>query len=272
MLTLEGVLDYLLTKALRRFSPDHVAIILDGNRRYAKLRGITQMEGHIEGAFVMKKIIPKLIELNVKYVSMFVFSVENFSRKESSVEETLSVIRNYLVKEKDWLNEVDSKVLVSGKLEMLPIDLRNLLIELENDTKNNKGIVFNVCCAYSYTTELEYSMNKYLCDYKSKKHAVKSDLNSKNSHDQTESMLEDKINNEENECVISDEIYKNYLYNPEVPFPEILIRTSGETRLSDYLIYQVCHNTRIYFVKVLWPQINNLTVLFVILHYVLFYS
>ncbi|KAH8738832.1 hypothetical protein FG386_002287 [Cryptosporidium ryanae] len=259
MLSLESVLDYVLTRVLRRFSPEHIAIILDGNRRYAKLKGITQMEGHIEGAFIIKRIMPKLIELNIKYVSMFVFSIENFSRTESSVEETLSIIRDYLVKEKKWLSEIDSRVLVSGKLEMLPVDLRRLLKELESDTKNNRGIVFNVCCAYSFTAELEYSMNKYLCDYKSKSCTTEDNQNSKNNYDPAKSKLE-------------DEIYKNYLYNPEVPFPEILIRTSGETRLSDYLIYQVCHNTRIYFVKILWPQINNLTILFVILHYVLFYS
>ncbi|KAJ1604898.1 hypothetical protein OIY81_3632 [Cryptosporidium canis] len=242
---LEELLEASLVRFLSIFSISHVAIVLDGNRRYAKSMGISQLEGHKQGALLIKKVLPLFIKLRIKYVSMFVFSIENFSRERENVDNTFRVIRDYIVAEEDWLNECNSRVVVSGKIEMLPGDLMETLSNLELKTRKNTGIVLNICCAYSSTSELELASKRYLNSLK-------------DSHQVSETFL-------------SDEKFKSFIYNPEIPFPNILIRTSGETRLSDFLIYQACHNTRIYFLRTLWPQISNLKILIIILHYVIFY-
>ncbi|KAK9173143.1 putative undecaprenyl diphosphate synthase family protein [Cryptosporidium meleagridis] len=244
------IIEIVLTRFLSIFEINHVAIILDGNRRYAKAMGISQLEGHRQGALLIKKILPLFIKLKVKYISMFVFSMENFFRNQENVDDTFNVINDYILKEGNWLNENNSRVVISGKIEMLPKELIDTLKDLELKTKENSGIVLNICCAYSWTTELEMASKKYLESYENV-----------NSND----------TNPTSDISLSDEKFKSFVYNPEIPFPNILIRTSGETRLSDFLIYQVCHNTRIYFVKTLWPQINSLNILIVILHYVIFY-
>ncbi|KAF7458093.1 isoprenyl transferase [Cryptosporidium felis] len=254
---LRRVLEVVLSYFLSFFPVEHVAIILDGNRRYAKLMGISQMEGHREGAFLIKRILPLFSSLRVKYVSMFVFSMENFSRKKEDVDDTFEVIKNYILSEGDWLYAQNFRVLLSGELKMLPGDLERVLRDLESLTKENTGIFLNICCAYSSTTELEMASMNYLESYR---------------------IFETKALKRESSFIkqvekkaLSDEMFKSFIYNPEVPFPNVLIRTSGETRLSDFLIYQTCHNTRMYFVSTLWPQINNITILTIMLHYVLFY-
>ncbi|OII72222.1 uncharacterized protein cubi_01555 [Cryptosporidium ubiquitum] len=250
--------EIILTSFLSIFPIDHVAIILDGNRRFAKVMGISQLEGHRQGAFLIKKILPLFIKLRVKYLSMFVFSIENFSRDQENVNNTFSVIKDYILSEGNWLNEENSKVVISGKIEMLPKDLMDVLKDLEFKTRKNTGIVLNICCAYSWTSELEMASKKYLESFTTiqKDCLVNTNANSENQ-------IQD--------LTLTDEKFKSFIYNSEIPFPNILIRTSGETRLSDFLIYQLCHNTRIYFVKTLWPQINNLKILIIILHYVIFY-
>lgn len=252
------ILEVVLTYFLSIFSINHVAIILDGNRRFAKNMGISQLEGHRQGAFLIKKILPLFIKLKIKYLSMFVFSVENFSRDQENVDNTFSVIKDYILSEGNWLNQENSKVVISGKIEMLPKDLINILRDLEFKTRNNTGIVLNICCAYSWTSELEMASKKYLENITTiqKNNLVNINISSENQ-------IQDLI--------LTDEKFKSFIYNPEIPFPNILIRTSGETRLSDFLVYQICHNTRIYFVETLWPQINNFKILIIILHYVIFY-
>ncbi|KAH8584105.1 isoprenyl transferase [Cryptosporidium sp. chipmunk genotype I] len=247
---IKKILEIVLTRFLSIFQITHVAIILDGNRRFAKAMGISQLEGHKQGAFLLKKVLPLFIKLKVKYISMFVFSIENFSRDQENVDNTFNVIRDYILTEGNWLNEQNSKVVISGKIEMLPKELMYTLRDLELKTRGNTGIVLNICCAYSWTSELEMASNKYLESYIS---------------------VNSNIKNQVQSVSLSDERFKSFIYNPEIPFPNILIRTSGETRLSDFLIYQLCHNTRIYFVKTLWPQISNLKILIIILHYIIFY-
>lgn len=246
---LEELAEAALTRFLSIFTINHVAIILDGNRRYAKAVGISQLEGHRRGALLIKKVLPLFIRLRIKYISMFVFSIENFSREKESVDSTFEVIRDYISSEGGWLDENNSKVVISGKVEILPGDLMRVLRDLESKTRRNTGIVLNICCAYSSTSELEVASERYLSSFQDSGQA----------------------DGPEHHQHLSDEKFKSFIYNPEIPFPNILIRTSGETRLSDFLIYQVCHNTRIYFLKTLWPQISNLKILIIILHYVIFY-
>lgn len=254
---LEELAEAVLARFLSIFTINHVAIILDGNRRYAKAVGISQLEGHRKGALLIKKVLPLFIKLRIKHVSMFVFSIENFSRGRESVDNTFEVIRDYISSEGGWLDENNSRVVISGELEILPRDLMHVLRDLELKTRRNTGIVLNICCAYSSTLELEVASKRYLSSFQDPKQAADSSIVHSDGF--------------EHRLSLSDEKFKSFIYNPEIPFPNILIRTSGETRLSDFLIYQACHNTRIYFLKTLWPQISNLKILIIILHYVVFY-
>ncbi|KAJ1614828.1 hypothetical protein OJ252_498 [Cryptosporidium canis] len=169
---LEELLEASLVRFLSIFSISHVAIVLDGNRRYAKSMGISQLEGHKQGALLIKKVLPLFIKLRIKYVSMFVFSIENFSRERENVDNTFRVIRDYIVAEEDWLNECNSRVVVSGKIEMLPGDLMETLSNLELKTRKNTGIVLNICCAYSSTSELELASKRYLNSLKDSHQAL----------------------------------------------------------------------------------------------------
>lgn len=284
---------YCFSIFLRNLTPNHVAFILDGNRRYARLHSFESViDGHKKGAEAVLNIIPLLKNLGIKYVSLFIFSRDNFLRK-GEVENMMELLHQNFHKEKQWLYNLNAKILISGDMNLLPENIKAILNEIVNETKDKNEMILNLCCAYSCSTEIEKSLRTFSKEFVDIREDVyfKEDIKD-GSHKNIMESTKLGCTTDRNkpfyvkfedlyDCDIDSHIL-NYklkirefwqcLYNPQIPPPKILIRTSGETRLSDFLFYQACFNTKIYFIETLWPAINRFTIIFVIIHYLLFYN
>ena len=186
--------------------PKHVAIIVDGNGRWAKERGKSRLEGHDEGFKTLKKICKYALNKGVEYLSLYVFSTENFKRDKDEVNHLMDIFVIMFQKEKNFFIKNNIKVVFSGRDEPLPkkvIEARDKLTEL---TKNNTGGVLNVCLNYGGRAEIV---------------------------DATKKIIEAGLKPEE----ITEEIFSHYLYQ-ELPDVDLMIRTSGELRLSNFLLWQ----------------------------------
>ncbi len=204
----------------------HVAIILDGNRRYAKKKGLKPWEGHKLGAENVKELLKWCKELNVKELTLYSFSMDNFNRPDNEKEELFELFKKSIKKLKNDGN-VDKhgiKVNFIGRLDMFPDDLHKEMKLVMEKTQNNNNFKLNFAVAYSGKSEITDSLKKII-----KK------LNDK------------EINgNDIDENLISDNLYLN-------SNPDILIRTGGEKRISDFLLWQNAY-TELFFVDQLWPE------------------
>ena len=204
--------------------PKHVAIIVDGNGRWAKERGKSRLEGHDEGFKTLKKICKYALNKGVEYLSLYVFSTENFKRDKDEVNHLMDIFVIMFQKEKNFFIKNNIKVVFSGRDEPLPkkvIEARDKLTEL---TKNNTGGVLNVCLNYGGRAEIV---------------------------DATKKIIEAGLKPEE----ITEEIFSHYLYQ-ELPDVDLMIRTSGELRLSNFLLWQNSY-AEFYFPEVKFPAFTE---------------
>lgn len=209
--------------------PEHVAIILDGNGRWAKKRFLPRNAGHAAGAKTVEKIIEDAHDMGIKYITMYAFSTENWNRPEDEVKALMKLLRNYLSDCIERANKNNMIVRVIGKKEGLDEDIIEKINELEECSKNNTGITFVIALNYGSRDEITRAAKKM-----------------------AQQVTEGKLKPED----IGEDTINFYLDTAGIPDPDLLIRTSGEIRLSNYLLWQLAY-TEFYFTDVLWPDFDK---------------
>ena len=209
--------------------PEHVAIILDGNGRWAKKRFLPRNAGHAAGAKNVEKILEDAHDIGIKYITMYAFSTENWNRPEDEVKALMKLLRNYLKDCIERANKNDMKVRVIGDKTGLDNDIIEKINELEECSKDNKGINFIIALNYGSRDEIRRATAKI-----------------------AEECKNGLIKPED----ISEKMIEEYLDTSGIPDPDLLIRTSGEIRLSNYLLWQLAY-TEFYFTDILWPDFNK---------------
>jgi len=201
----------------------HLAIIMDGNARWAKQNGKTKAEGHKQGAKIIKTLLPSASKLGIEYLTLYAFSSENWQRPKSEVSLLLELLRAYIDSTKDQLIEHNIRLKIVGKLDMLSDSLLAKINEVVDLTKNNSKMTLAI--AFSYGSRMEIID---ACQ---------------------------KIIDSGNKSIDQDE-FGNFLYDPEMPDVDLLIRTSGVHRLSNFLLWQAAY-AELYFTDKLWPDFNE---------------
>lgn len=205
--------------------PNHVAIILDGNGRWAKKRGLIRSLGHKAGFENLEKVSKYIFEKGVKILSVYAFSTENFKREKAEVDYLMDLFANTFRRLIDKNKKI--KVVFSGRRDNLRPDVKEAIEEIEEATKNNDKHIFNICLNYGGRADIIEATKKIIKDVQNKKISV------------------DDIN---------EENYKNYLYN-SIPDVDLLIRTSGEQRISNYMLYQISY-AEMYFPETYFPDFD----------------
>jgi len=209
--------------------PVHLGVIMDGNGRWAKRRGLPRLAGHRSGMKSVKEIVNTCGEIGIKYLTLYAFSVENWLRPKAEVTGLMRILREYLLKEIDELDSKGVKVVSSGRIDDLEKTALNILKDCTKRTQHNKGLVLNLALSYGGRAELADAIKSLAKDIKS-------------GH-----LSPDKID---------ESLILKYLYHPEIPDPDLIIRTSGEHRLSNFLIWQSAYS-EFYFTEVLWPDFRE---------------
>ncbi|BBF42927.1 undecaprenyl diphosphate synthase [Lachnospiraceae bacterium KM106-2] len=219
--------DYINEQGLK--IPNHVAIILDGNGRWAKKRFLPRNVGHKAGAKAVEQICEDAWNMGIKYLTVYAFSTENWNRPDDEVKALMNLLRNYL---KDCIKRTtknNMRVRILGDKHRLDQDLQDQIEELERISSANTGLNFQIALNYGSQDEMIRAMKKMLADYDKHQFSM-NDLNK--------------------------EMFESYLDTKEVPDPDLLIRTSGEQRLSNFLLWQLAY-TEFYFTDVLWPDFDK---------------
>ncbi len=209
--------------------PEHVAIILDGNGRWAKKKRMPRNYGHAQGSKTVEKICEEAYRMGVKYLTVYAFSTENWTRPQDEVEALMKLLRNYM---KDCLrtsSKNNMKVRILGDLTKLDEDIKTSIIELERASAENTGLNFQVALNYGGRDDIMRAAKKIAVDYKAGTLS-----------------LDD----------IDEKLFCGYLDTKGIPDPDLLIRTSGEQRISNFLLWQLAY-TEFYFTDTLWPDFNK---------------
>lgn len=204
---------------------NHLAIIVDGNGRWAKSIGKIRSYGHLKGYENLKKIINYVNDnLDIKYISLFVFSTENFKRSKDEVDYLMNLFKKGFKEEKDVYIKKNMKVVFSYKKEGLSKDTISIIEEVESSTKDNTGLVVNFCLNYGGRSEIVDACKK---------------------------IIDDKIDKND----ITEDLFKDYLYN-KLPDIDLMIRTSGEQRISNFMLWSMSYS-ELYFTKTYFPAFTT---------------
>lgn len=210
-------------------APNHVAIILDGNGRWAKKRLLPRKAGHVAGSKTVEQICEDAYNLGINYLTVYAFSTENWKRPQDEVDALMNLLRKYL---KDCIKRSTKNnmcVRVIGDISLLAEDMQQSIQELEEKTKDNTGLHFQVALNYGSRDEMIRAMKHMAADIEEK-----------------------KISPDD----VEEHLFEKYLDTHDIPDPDLLIRTSGEERLSNFLLWQLAY-TEFYFTDVLWPDFNK---------------
>lgn len=213
-------------------TPNHIAIIMDGNGRWAKKRGHSRVFGHVRGMKTVRSSIEACVSLNIPQLTLFALSNENWSRPKLEVTSLMKILRKFLLSERKFLIKNNIKLTTIGDETKLPLDIQKLLAETKVITSSNSGL--KLCLAISYGSQQEIFEAAKCFAFKIKTGELNIDS-----------------------CKIED--FENSFPGGGLDHPDLIIRTSGETRLSNFLLYQAAY-AEIYFTNVLWPDFsrNNL--------------
>ena len=209
--------------------PNHVAIILDGNGRWAKKRMMPRQYGHAKGAQVVEQICEDAWNMGIQYLTVYAFSTENWNRPDSEVKILMDIFSKYMVDKLQKVGQKNMKIRFIGERSRLDKAMIEKIENLEESTKDNTGLNFTVALNYGSRDEMVRAMRKMAAEIK-----------------------EGKLEPED----ITEEKYNTYLDTAELPDPDLLIRTSGEQRLSNYLLWQLAY-TEFYFTDVPWPDFKK---------------
>ena len=214
---------------IKKNIPQHIAIIMDGNGRWAKKRGKSRSFGHKEGVNTVQKIIKASIKSKIKHLTLFTFSKENWSRPKIEISNIMSLLTSNIIRSQKEIIKNKIQVKVIGHLEDLPKKSQNLIKKLIEKTNKNTKLTLTLALSYGARTEIVDCIQQMLVDQK------KGKLN-------TEKLTEDIVN--------------NYLYTKKTPYPDLLIRTGGEKRISNFLLWQLAY-TELYFCDIDWPEFDE---------------
>jgi undecaprenyl diphosphate synthase len=205
--------------------PQHVAIIMDGNGRWAKQRGLPRLEGHRAGTENIRLVSEIFVEYKIKYLTLFAFSTENWNRPSAEVRGLLKILSDRLDPEINRFHEKNIRVRHLGRLDALSPKLQQKIKRAIELTKNNTGGTLSMAFDYGGRTEIVGAARR---------------------------LLSARISAED----VNEDSFRKYLYAPEIPDPDLIIRTGGETRLSNFLLWQAAYS-ELYFTEVLWPDFNR---------------
>jgi len=225
--------------------PRHIAIIMDGNRRYARNLSIPIVEGHAQGGRTLVHTLKWCIEVGISIVTVFAFSIENFKRSEQEVNDLMNLMREKIIEVEQYPQIMENiKIQIIGETSLLPEDVQLLISNIVTKTSNNTRLLLNICLAYTSTFEIcrgiKLLVNK----------SIKEDVDPRD---------------------IDIEMLERNLYTFDCIDPDLLIRTSGEIRLSDFLLWQTT-TTCMVFLNVLWPNFSFFHLLYAIFLYQRNYS
>jgi len=209
--------------------PEHVAIIMDGNGRWAQKRKLPRSAGHKAGVDALREIITTCVELEIKYLTVYSFSSENWQRPEEEVDFLLNLFLKSLKEELDLLDKNGVKVKLIGSRKEIPLNILEAFENAEKKTQDNDKLFFNIAFNYGSRQEIMEAVKKL---YKA---AIKNNIDIEK---------------------ISEKDFSNFLYTKDCPDPDFLIRTSGECRVSNFLLWQIAYS-EFYFVKTLWPDFKK---------------
>ena len=204
--------------------PTHIAFIMDGNRRWAKRRGLNKMLGHKKGAEVLVSVIKELNKINeIKYASFFAFSTENWNREQKEIDAIFHLIEEMFEKNEQEFNNLNIKFVTMGDISRFPVVMQEKLIKVQENSKNNSGLTVLLALSYGGRDDIAQAVNKLLkANFKS---------------------------------VTEEDIKQNLLSYP-APDIDFLIRTSGEQRISNFMLFQLAYS-EMYFPKYCWPALTK---------------
>ena len=209
--------------------PQHIAIILDGNGRWAKGKGMPRNYGHAQGSKNVERICEEAWRMGIKYLTVYAFSTENWNRPKGEVDALMKLLRNYMKSCLKTAAKNDMKIRVIGDIKTLDEDIKSRIRELEEATVNNGGLNFTIALNYGSRDELTRAAKR---------------------------MAEDCAAGKLDPSKIDETVYESYLDTHGIPDPDLMIRTSGEQRLSNYLLWQLAYS-EFYFTDVPWPDFTK---------------
>jgi undecaprenyl diphosphate synthase len=227
-LVIEGA-DTLQQKIDMSRLPTHVAIIMDGNGRWAKKRNLPRIAGHEAGVEAVRRVVRAAAELKIKYLTLYTFSVENWKRPKEEVVALMRLLTRTTRREIDELNQNNVRLMTTGRIDELSLARRKVLAGAVEKTRGNSGLVLNLALNYGGRTEIIDAVRAIALAVRSG-HLRPSEIN--------------------------ESLFANYLYTAGLPDPDLLIRTSGEMRISNFLLWQTSY-TELYVTEVLWPDFGR---------------
>ena len=209
--------------------PKHTAIIMDGNGRWAEQKGMPRIFGHQNGVSAVRKIVEAANKFKIKYLTLFTFSLENWDRPQSEVDTLMGLLVQTLEDEFEEMQKNNIKLNAIGQLDTLPDDVRDKLYSIIESTKNNSGMTLTLALSYGGKQEI-FKAVKEISD------KVKNDIISLDNFD--------------------DSLINDHLYTRDLPDVDLLIRTSGEQRISNFLLWQIAY-AELYFTDIYWPDFTE---------------
>ena len=209
--------------------PTHIAIIMDGNGRWAKKKLLNRISGHMKGVDAVREVVTTCRELGIKILTLYAFSIENWRRPKEEVKALMGLLNDYLLKERREMIKNNIRLSAIGRLEDLPPAVQATLQETMKMTKHCDGMTLNLALSYGGRSEILHAVQRVLSDFQKK-----------------------TIKPEE----IDQERFSQYLWTWGLPDPDLLIRTSGEFRISNFLLWQIAY-TELYVTETLWPDFNR---------------
>ena len=209
--------------------PKHVAIIMDGNGRWAEKRSLNRVAGHQKGIKRVKEIIRASKNIGIEVLTLYAFSTENWNRPQLETKALMALLRRFLLAEGNELITNNIRLKTIGTIEDLPKEVTALLQDVIGKTKDNTGMILNAALSYSGRSEIIRAVKNIASDIK-----------------------QGKITSQQ----IDETIFSNYLFTSELPDPDLLIRTSGEHRISNFLLWQMAY-TELYITDTLWPDFTE---------------
>jgi undecaprenyl diphosphate synthase len=209
--------------------PRHIAIIMDGNGRWARKKNLSRISGHLKGVDAVKEVVTACRELGIKVLTLYAFSIENWKRPAEEVMALMKLLREYLIKESEEMIQNNIRLNAIGRLEDLPPDVQDVLKETMEKTEKCDGMILNLALSYGGRSEILHAIQGILSDFQ-----------------------KGRIQSEE----MNIQRFSQYLWTRGLPDPDLLIRTSGEHRVSNFLLWQIAY-TELYVTETLWPDFDR---------------
>jgi len=219
--------------------PGHIAVIMDGNGRWAKKRKLSRINGHNKGADTVREIVRTSREIGIPYLTLYAFSTENWQRPKSEISALMALLRRFLLSERQELCDNGIRLNAIGEIDRIPVDAREVLLDVIDDTRGNDGMLLTLALSYGGRPEIVQMVKQIAAD-----------------------IADGRLKLED----ITSDTVADRLYTHGIPDPDLLIRTSGEFRISNFLLWQIAYS-EIYVTDTLWPDFTKDEFLHIIKEY-----